>query len=234
MKKGFKYYLISWIILFALINIIAFATPGEAAGFNKFGGSFWAGYIGIVLAFVGQLFCARLAINKSESKEQFFLNVPLITISYGALVTTIIFGGACMFFPNLPNWLGAIICLVILAFSAISVVKAKMAAEIVEDLDKNVKAQTFYIKALTADIDTLVSSAKSDEIKTDVTKVYEAVRYSDPMSNNALSGVESQITIQFSALSDAVADDDAELVKSIAKDITVLVNDRNKKCKLLK
>ena len=65
-------------------------------------------------------------------------------------------------------------------------------------------------------------------------KGYEAVRYSDPMSHDALSSVESQITVKFAELSEAVKTDDANKVTEIANEIIILVGDRNKKCKLLK
>ena len=67
-----------------------------------------------------------------------------------------------------------------------------------------------------------------------VNKVYEAVRYSDPMSNEALAGVEAQITLKVSELVDAIEKSDIELVKKTVREIVILLNDRNKKCKLLK
>ena len=79
-----------------------------------------------------------------------------------------------------------------------------------------------------------MAGAKSDEAKAECRKVYEAIRYSDPMSNDALSAVEGQISIKFAALSEAVNADDIEKVKELAKEVIVLVGDRNKKCMLLK
>ena len=76
----------------------------------------------------------------------------------------------------------------------------------------------------------LFRSAIKDEIK----KVYEAVRYSDPMSNDALNGIESQITLRMSELVESVEKGDINLVSKNAKEIIVLVNDRNRKGKLLK
>lgn len=63
--------------------------------------------------------------------------------------------------------------------------------------------------------------------------MFEAVRYSDPMSNDALAGVESQITLKFNELSEAVSGG-ADNVKNIADELVILIGDRNKKCKLLK
>ena len=64
--------------------------------------------------------------------------------------------------------------------------------------------------------------------------MYEAVRYSDPMSNDALSVIEAKITVKMDDFSFAVTEDKAKEVKEIAEEIIILVGDRNKKCKALK
>lgn len=71
-------------------------------------------------------------------------------------------------------------------------------------------------------------------IKTLANEVYEAIRYSDPMSIEALAGAEAQITVKFKEFSDAVIDDDYELSKALEKELLILIEDRNNKCKLLK
>lgn len=233
MKNIFKYYVVCWAVLAAVFNLIVFIVPNEMVGMNKFGGAFWSGYVFIMLAFVGQLVCAYFAF-KAENKQKFFYNLPLITISYAATIASVIVGTLCMVIPNLPNWVGIIICLVILAFSAVSVVKAKAAADVVSEIDKKIKVNTLFIKSLTVDAESLMARAKTDEINAELKKVYEAVRYSDPMSDEALSGIESQITLKFDLLSKAVAEENAEAVRSAAEELVILINDRNRKCKLLK
>ena len=233
MKKMFKFYAICWAILLALFNLIVFLTPNEIAGISKFNGSFWVGYVFITLSFIGQLVCARLAF-KQESLQKFFYNVSLITVSYSATIVSVVIGALCMAIPVIPTWVGTIVCLLLLALSAVSVLKAKAAIDIVSAVDKNVKEQTFFIKSLTVNVETLMAKAKSDFVKMELKKVCEVVRYSDPMSNNALSGIEAQIILKFNALSQAVEADHAEEVQVLAEELSILVNERNKRCKLLK
>jgi len=232
MKKTFRIYAIIWAILLAVFNVICFVTPSEAAGMDKFGGAFWAGYIFITVAFIGQLVCALIAF-KAENLQKLFYNLPLITVSYTGLILTIIFGAICMAIPDLPNWVGIIVCMLILAFNAIAVIKASAAGDAVEQIDKKVKAQTFFIKALTVDAESILARAATPEAKEACKKVYEAVRYSDPMSNDALAGVEAQISLKFNELSNAVIGG-ATNIPVLADELVVLIGDRNKKCKLLK
>ena len=231
--KKFNLYAVCWAILLAVFNVICFATPDEAAGMSKFGGAFWAGYVFITLAFIGQLICAYFAL-KEENRQKLFYKLPLIRLSYTGLILTIVFGGICMAVPNMPNWAGILVCLIILAFTAIAVIKANAAGEVVAHIDEKVKVQTSFIKNLTANTESILARAKSEPVKAECQKVYEAARYSDPMSNEELSVIEAKITVKVDELASAVGANDAEKTKEIADEIVILVGDRNKKCKALK
>ena len=233
MKKSFKIYALIWVISLAVFNVITFVTPNEIGGVSKFSGSFWVGYIFITIAFLGQLACAFVAF-KAENLKKFFYNIPLLSISYGGLVTMLVVGSIFMAVPALPEWIAIIVCVIILAFNAIAIIKATAAADIVSGIDEKIKAQTFFIKSLSVDAQSLMTSAKSDELRAETKKVYEAIRYSDPMANAALSDLDAQIEKQFNAFSDAVKADDAELAKETAATLVEMVERRNQKCKLLK
>lgn len=233
MKKNFKYYGLVWLITLAIFNVIVFVTPNNVAGMSKFGGAFWSGYIFITLAFIGQLACAYQAF-KAENLKKMFYNIPLISISYTGLIVMLIAGTACMVIPNLPNWVGIIICMLVLAFTAMSIVKAAVADEIVEGIDEKIETQTQFIKMLTVDSQVLMSSVNNAELKAEAKKVYEAIRYSDPMSSPALQEIERQIQSQFLAFSDAAKTEDLEVVKSTGAELRILVDSRNKKCRVLK
>lgn len=234
MKKNFKYYAIIWAILLAIYNLVVFLVKPVIQGYViLYDARFWISWGVIIATFIGQLLCAKVAFD-SKNNEKFFLNLPLITQSYTALVIATVIGSVLMLIPDCPAWIAAIVCAVVFGFSAISVIKAKAAADIVSDTDDKIKAQTIFSKSLTVDAESLISRAKSENIKAECKKVYEAVRYSDPMSNGVLTSIESDITIKFSELSDAVVSDDSEAVVTLADEIIILLGDRNKKCKLLK
>ena len=205
MKKRFSFYAISWTILLALFNVIAFVSPGWI-GVEKYYAAFWTGYTFITVTFLGQLVCAWFAL-KEESTSKLFYKVSLITTSYIGLVVTFVIGGLCMLISPLPYWVGIIACSIVLAANILAVTKAAAAIEEVQKIDEKIKVQTAFIKMLTVDAESLISRAKSETIKAECKKVYEAIRFSDPMSNNALSSIESAITTKFSNLSLAVASD---------------------------
>lgn len=233
MKKYFKYYGICWAIALVVFSVITFVTANETVGLGFVSLSFWIGYSFITIAFIGNLICSLLFF-KEENKGKVFLNVPIINLAYSALIVSLIVGAVAMAVPQIPYWIGVIVDVLVLAFYAIAIVKASAAAIIVNDVGQKVKVQTFFIKSLTVDADSLMARASSDEMKAETKKVYEAIRYSDPMSNDALASIENQIQNEFNAFADAVKNNDIDLAKSSANELAVLIHDRNKKCKLLK
>ena len=233
MKKSFKIYSLIWAICLAVFNVITFATPNEIGGVSKFNGSFWVGYVFITIAFIGQLTCAFVAF-KAENLKKFFYNIPLLSISYGGLVTMLVVGSIFMAVPALPEWIAIIVCVIILAFNAIAIIKATAAADIVSGIDEKIKAQTFFIKSLSVDAQSLMGSAKTEALRAEAKKVYEEIRYSDPMANDALTELDHQIERQFNSFSDAINSEDLEVATELASSLIEMINRRNQKCQLLK
>lgn len=231
MKKNFKFYAACWAILLLLFNAVCFVTPSSAGGYLKFGGAFWVGYIFVIAAFAGQLVCAYIAFQAANLKKLFY-NLPLVTLSYAGLVLTLILGGAAMVIPNLPGWAGALVCLLVLGFNAIAILKAKAAAAAVSAVDEKVGRQTGLFKSLIAEAGALQLSAQSEPCKVACQKVYNALRYSDPVSSPELYGQEQQIAEKFAGF--AAALNNSEKAPALAEELVALIEARNCKCKLLK
>lgn len=232
MKKAFKYYITGWAVVLVLFNLIAFLFGG-IENEVKYTPPFWIGYAFITLAFIVQLIIAYFAFKQDTAKKVFY-NIPLVRISYSGLIASLIFGALSMAIPVLPYWAGVIVDGILTAVVLVAVMKAKAAADLVTSLDETIKKQTQFIQALTADAEILVSHAKSEEAKSECQKVYEAIRYSDPMSSDVLGSIESRITIAFNKLNEAVSAEQTDAIKETANEVIVLVEDRNKKCKILK
>ena len=225
MNKNQKYYIGFWVILFLVFQAIAFIAPGWS-NIEKYTSSFWIGYVFISISFIGQLICTLTAL-KEQNLTKLFYKIPLIRVSYIGLIVSFIVGGACMLISPLPYWIGAIVAVIVLAVTALAVVKASAAADIVAEIDEKVRKQTFFIRNLTIEAETMMVKAKEPESKVLCKKIYEALRYSDPMSNEELSTIEGKIEAQFAVLSDTFSSD-------VAEEILLLIGERNRKCKLLK
>ena len=231
MKKRFGIYAIIWAVLLALFNVIAFVSPGWI-WFEKYDAAFWIGYAFISGTFFGQLACAWFAL-KEERASKLFYKISLVSTSYTGLTVTFVIGGLCMLISPLPNWICILVCSIVLVANILAVIKAVAAIDEVQKIDNKVKVQTNFIKPLTIDAEALISKAKNESVKVECKKVYEAIRYSDPMSNNALASIESEIAKVFIKFADAVVSD-SELAISISTELLDLIDVRNKKCRLFK
>ena len=233
-KRAFKFYLIAWAILFVIFNVVVIALPKETtiAGvtYVKLGGLSWITLILFELCFVGHLVCTWIALKRNKLSGMFY-RLPLIRLSYACIIVTTVIGCVMMAVPNLPDWIPLIVVLIIMALYAIAVLKAAAAAEIVEEIDEKGRTDTAFIRNLTAEANTLVTRAKSEPVKAACKKVYEAVRYSDPMTSEALADVESRIRAEFDAFTDAVLSDNADAVNASADTLLSLIAERNQICK---
>ncbi len=232
MEKSLKYYAFCWTIVLAAFNVITFAVP-ITVNVNKFTQSFWIGYASITLMFIAQFACS-IVFFKQDSNEKRFLNIPVISLSYTALIVSIIVGTITMAVPFVPYWIGIIVEVLTVSFYAVTIISSKVAADKIDSIDNKVKSKIFFIKSLTVDTESLLHRAKSDETKAIVKKVYESVRYSDNISNESLSSVESKIEVKFKEFSNAVISDNKLIAESLSNELIILINDRNSKCKLLK
>ena len=232
MKKSFKLYAYCWLIAFALFNVAAFIGVGGYTGW-EYSASFWVGYGLIDAAFIGNLICAEKAFE-AENLTKLFYSIPLITVSYTALMLSFVIGIICMLVPSIPYWVGIVVCCVVLGVYSISVFGAKGAADTIADVDVKLKSKTSFIKGLTVDASNLMNSASDEKVKKLCSEVFEAIRYSDPMSSDGLSDIENQISDTFKNFEVSVKEGNNEKAASLAGDLVTMLKNRNQKCKLLK
>ena len=220
MKKKFGIYAVIWAVALVVFNVVSFTVALNTG--KELNASFFIGYGAVTAAFIGQLLCAYFAF-RADSLKKFFYNVSLISLSYGGLVAMLVLGSLTMLIPDTFSFVGIIACAVVLAAYIITVAKAKLAIEAVEQ----------FIRLLTADAESLKGHAADDNARQACEKVYEAVRYSDPVSNPLLSGIESDISVKFSAFSDSVKNK-ADNSRQLAEELCRLISERNAKVKALK
>ena len=65
-------------------------------------------------------------------------------------------------------------------------------------------------------------------VKTALTQLVEKIRFSDPMSSEQLANLENQISTKITELKTAANK------KDIIDELNLLIDERNKKCKILK
>lgn len=238
MKNSIKIFAAIWALIFAVFNVLVLLplTQPSVVALDSENQTkmFIVSYLFVVLAFVGVLICGISAFKQNKASG-LFLRLPVIYWSYSGLVFMCI--AAVVIFRKfilLPYWVASAVGLVILLITAVSVILASTAADIIEGIDNKVKAQTMFIKSMSVEAETISSRAQTSEMSAECKRVYEAIRYSDPMSDPALGMIESDIYKQFEVFAQSVKDNDVELARANATELIALLDSRNARCKLLK
>lgn len=227
--KSFKVYTVILALCFAVFSLAAFLIPLP----TRFCGVFWVGYIFITVTFLLQLACSYFALKSNELQKTVY-SLPAFKTSLTGLVVMFVAGGFAMIIPSFPIWLCILLCSAVLAATLIGVILTFVFSKTVGDIDKEVRMSAFVMRSLAADAEHIMMSAEEPEIKATAKKVFEAISFSDVMSNSALEQLDTGIQRQFSAFEDAVSSKDIELSSALGEELLVLIDERNKRCRLLK
>ena len=120
------------------------------------------------------------------------------------------------------------VCALILGISAICLIGTETGREEINRVEEKVEKKVFYIKALQVDVEMLASTETNSDTKVALTKLAEKIRFSDPISDEALVDLESEISAKVKELKTA------ENKSAIISVLDSLITERNKKAKLLK
>jgi hypothetical protein len=214
-----------------LFNLLAFIIPAWPT-LEKFTASFWIGWGVTIGAFFGQLICTWAAF-KEESAKKTFYNISLFTVSYAGLISMFVVAMICIIVTPLPYWIAAIACSAVLIANVIAVAKAKMAIDVVANVDEKVGKATAFIYEMREASESLFARAKADDKAVICKKVRDAFKFSDPMSNAELASIEADIKTHFDLLKKAIADGKMDVATSESEELLALISERNNKCKRL-
>lgn len=220
-KNSTKGYVILG-ILFALISIIAFAVPTVKTA------TFWITYVFTAAAFAAQIVIWKTALGKGKTLKSKFLGFPVVHIGIVYTVIQVIAFAVFMFVPTLPTWSAIVVCSVIAGISAVCMISADAGRDEIERVEAKVQNKVFYVRELQADIELLADSETNANVKTALTQLAEKIRFSDPMSSEQLADLENKISIKAAELK--TASNKLEIIT----ELNSLLDERNKKCKILK
>ena len=109
-----------------------------------------------------------------------------------------------------------------------------LSKETIGDVHIKVSDKTRFIKLLGVDAQMLVEKCSDTETKRECHKFAEAVRYSDPMSSEALFELEKELALTVSQCDKAIEANDFVTAKDLCAKAILQLTERNKKCKALK
>ena len=111
---------------------------------------------------------------------------------------------------------------------------AMYGADYITNNQKEIKRNVLALGMLKADIDACINLTADAELKKELEKLSEKVRFSDPMTHEALEDIENDIRSAVITITTALSDNNVELAKSSVKRCFILVESRNNRLRLLK
>lgn len=221
MKKNSTKGYVILCILFALVSIIAFAVPMAKTA------TFWIAYVFTAAAFAAQIVIWKTALGKEALKSK-FLGFPIVHIGIVYAIIQVIAFAVFLFAPTLPTWSAIVVCSIIAGISAVCMISADAGRNEIERVEAKVQKKVFYIRELQVDVELIAAAETDTDTKAALTQLAEKIRFSDPMSNEQLADLENKISAKVLELKT-----EANKVEVITE-LTSLLDERNKKCKILK
>ncbi len=209
-------------ILFALVSIIALVVSQMKTA------AFWIAYAFTVIALAAQLGIWKVALGKEGTLKSKFLGLPVIHIGIIYLGVQLIVFAIVIFVPTLPIWSTIVLCTIIIGISAVCMIASEAGRDEIERVEIIAQKKIFYIRELQANVELLVDNEKNVEIKTALMRLLEKIRYSDPMSSEQLKDLEGRISAKVAEMKTATN------ITEIIAELNSLLDERNKKCKILK
>ena len=209
-------------ILFALVSIIAFGVPTAKTA------TFWIAYVFTAAAFAAQIGIWKTALGKEGTLKSKFLGFPIVHIGIVYAIIQVIAFAVFLFAPTLPTWSAIVVCPIIAGLSAVCMISADAGRNEIERVEAKVQNKVFYVREMQADIELLADNESDVAVKTALTHLAEKIRFSDPMSNEQLADLENKISIKAAELKTASSK------LEIITELNSLLDERNKKCKILK
>lgn len=226
-KKSWIMTAVIYAIIFAVFNLLVFVIAKEKNGV------FWVSYAFMCIAFIVQIVSMLLALRSLET-ETVFMGIPLASLSLYYFFAAMFVGAVFMFFQNAPFKLALVLQVLILAIYAVIAIMALMSRNVVQDVNDNLKENVEAIKTLVVDVDVFIPQVSDPTLKKALKKLSETIKYSDPMSNAAVTDIEGQIMQTVNELRINIENNKNTEAIQTCKDIEVLFMQRNSLLKATK
>lgn len=219
-------------IVFVAYNIILFAI----AGFENHGPAFWISYVFMLLAFFIVMVSGLLVMGKKFQPKDWMLGYPILSHCVVYIIVETIVSTAFMLLELLiiPWGFSLAAQTLILAVHLVFNVSCFITKDALENIQANTKNKTLLIETLRTEVEMLEETAVDAEVKGAYHALAEELRYSDPVSSPMLFEVEQRLVTAVHQARPYVEANDKQMALDSCKSISLILSERNKKCKLYK
>lgn len=229
MKKDTIRWGIGLGVLLVLYILVAFLIPFVHTP------TFWVSFVFTLIAFgvVAAAFYIAFIQNPDAKSKFYGFPIAKIGVIYGLvqLIAGILFMALAVY---VPMWVVVLVYAIALGAAVIGLISAEAVVEEIRVQDVKLKKDVTLMRGLQSKLNQMASQCDDPEAATAVRKFAEELRYSDPVSSDALAEIEADLSAAVDELQSAVADGDSAAVKQLCRKAAALLAERNRLCKLNK
>ena len=219
------------LVALGLYNAILFLV----AGFADHSPAFWISYVSVMLSAAVAMISLAVFSKSNLVVRDWFLGYPILRHTVIYVIIELVLSILFMALEHILPWVVSLVVqLLLLGIYVLLIMSCFFAKNIVEDIGKQVKGKTAFIKLLQADVVMLCELCSDMEAKKKFNELAEEVRYSDPMSSDLLLALEGQIQSRVTEARELLSNGDVEGALKLSSQAHALLKERNLKCKALK
>lgn len=224
--KGILYSALPVAIVAIIYSLLLFTFMKERTT------NFWAAYGFTILALLIQIIGAGFMTGQSQKKQDVFSGLSIYVINAIYLGIQLIAGIILMLVPISLYYL-LVIEIVLLALYVFFIILILGTKYKIDKQDNRVADKVTQVKLWETDIKLIGERMSDVSIKKELYKLKEMLRFSDPISPDALAPLEDEIDKNIRTLMIKQKSEEPITIGDVKK-IMVLLDERNQKSKVLK
>lgn len=229
MKKDTIRWIIGLGVLLVLYILIAFLIPFVHTA------TFWVSFVFTLIAFAVVAASMYIAFIKNPDAKSKFYGFPIAKIGaiYGIvqMIAGILFMALAVY---VPVWLAVLVYAVALGVAVIGLISAEAVVEEIHVQDAKLKKDVSLMRSLQSKVNQMAAQCDNPDAAAAVKQFAEDLRYSDPVSSEAIAEAEADLAAAVDELQCAIVDGDSNAAKQLCRKASALLAERNRLCKLNK
>lgn len=227
-KNAIRWWVVLGVVL-VVYNVLAFALPFPKTAV------FAVSYLFTTIAILAQIYVIRTAFYRGEGVKSKFYGFPIAKLGVIYLAVQLIAGLVFMALGLIvPVWLPLALYVVLLGIAAAGFVAADAARDEVVRQEVKLEKDVSRMREFQAKGRALVTLNQVPEAARPLEKLAEDLRFSDPVSSEALTEIEDQLAECLAQLQEAVSAQKTEQILSVCQEAERILAERNQLCKLNK
>ncbi len=187
-----------------------------------------------VVAIAAQYFVWKIAIESNGTAKSRFYGLPIARVGITYAVVQVILSIAFTVASGMgfnTTWAPACIFLLALILAGAGLVTTDTVRSDIETIEARTKEAVSNMGNFRLSMESICDMAPDGEVKSKLTELSDAFKYSDSVSNGATKDIEEKIEALLMNIKVAVKEGDTDKVLSLVGEATSALNERNRICK---